>query len=1093
MRMKRFNTALVVLGVLAPVLPALPASGQLDSGPWPMFHRNPRHTGWCPYIGPTTPNLAWSYTTGGAVDTPPAVDADGTVYIGSQDSKIYALNSNGSLKWSCYLGDYVEVYSGPAVDREGVVYVSASRRLYVISPDGTLSWSYTADNNFIYSSPAIGDDNTIYVGCCNNKLFAFNPDGSLKWSYTTGGWVQSSPACGLDGMIYVGSQDKKLYALYSDGTLAWSYETGDMIVRSSPAVGPDGTIYIGSYDHKLYAIDHDGTLTWSYPAGYAVDSSPAIGADGTVYVGSVDDRLYAIDPNGSLKWDFNARGDVNTAPAVGGDGTVYFGDSYGKIYAVDDEGSLTWSYQTGFGILSSPAIGADGTVYVGSADARLYAFGPGAGPIITVTLTPDATTVERGGQLGYTVEVTNNTADAQTTEYWSDVYLWTGAPYKKNPVFGPKGGKLPGGYSKALHISHKVPNSAPLRTYTLCGRIGSHPYDIWGEDCFEFTVVEAGCEAKLQQNKPPILILINDEPGYFGRYTGEILRAEGISEFQITSVGSVTAGYLDTFDVVILNATPLESHQVAILEDYVSGGGRLIVFKPDIQLSRMLGITSAGTETCEGYILIDNTTGIGKGIVAETIQIHTCADNYSLNGATEIARLYSDATTPTSYPAITGNNYGKGRAIAFAYDFPKSIAYQRQGNPLWASQERDGIPVVRANDMFYSNEPEVPHWIDPDKTMIPQADEQDKLLVYTIDYVMRHTKPLPRIWYFPSLSKTVVVSRSGDTDWRRTGIYELLDGIETYGGRTTLYLLPYDIITNEESASFKARGHGVGLHVNAGCTPGPRTYEEMEEAYTTQTNAFISYHGFHPRTEINHCGEWVGWVQQARIEENLGFEMDFNYFAWAPTDGGYMTGASQPIKFVDEDGTIINVYQQSYQVEDNLIDWGMRTCKTLTELNIALINNSISQYYTPVVMHIHPVYYVPSNCKMKWANDTWAHAAFAYVNSIGIPIYSSDMWLDFTEMRYDSEIRDITWEDYQLSFVLDIPYGEYTLTVMLPSSFESRRLEEVTRDGEKYGYTLETIDEREYALITTSSGTYNFTATYTLPAIKVERSTTQRR
>ncbi len=42
------------------------------------------------------------------------------------------------------------------------------------------------------------------------------------------------------------------------------------------------------------------------------------------------------------------------------------------------------------------------------------------------------------------------------------------------------------------------------------------------------------CAAKLQQNEPPILVLINDEPGYFGRYTGEILKAEGISEILYT-------------------------------------------------------------------------------------------------------------------------------------------------------------------------------------------------------------------------------------------------------------------------------------------------------------------------------------------------------------------------------------------------------------------------------------------------------------------------------------------------------------------------------------------------------------------------------
>jgi parallel beta-helix repeat protein len=113
-----------------------------------------------------------------------------------------------------------------------------------------------------------------------------------------------------------------------------------------------------------------------------------------------------------------------------------------------------------------------------------------AGPGVTVILTPDATTVERGGTLGYTVEVTNATAEDQTFEYWSDVYLWTGDPYKKNPVFGPMTVTIRAGKTKSGHLSHKVPKSAPLRTYTLCGRIGWHPDDIWDEDCFQFTVVD---------------------------------------------------------------------------------------------------------------------------------------------------------------------------------------------------------------------------------------------------------------------------------------------------------------------------------------------------------------------------------------------------------------------------------------------------------------------------------------------------------------------------------------------------------------------------------------------------------------------------
>ena len=44
--------------------------------------------------------VIWSFTTAGGVQTGPALASDGTIYIASGDKKIYAVNSNGTLKWS---------------------------------------------------------------------------------------------------------------------------------------------------------------------------------------------------------------------------------------------------------------------------------------------------------------------------------------------------------------------------------------------------------------------------------------------------------------------------------------------------------------------------------------------------------------------------------------------------------------------------------------------------------------------------------------------------------------------------------------------------------------------------------------------------------------------------------------------------------------------------------------------------------------------------------------------------------------------------------------------------------------------------------
>jgi len=113
--------------------------------------------------------------------------------------------------------------NSPAIGSDGTIYVgSLDNNLYAINPDGTQKWTF-ATGDFVESTPAIGSDGTIYVG--SNDFFAFyaiNPDGSQKWrAFSTGEDVTSSPAIGSDGTIYVGSNDNNLYAIIgSSGGLA---------------------------------------------------------------------------------------------------------------------------------------------------------------------------------------------------------------------------------------------------------------------------------------------------------------------------------------------------------------------------------------------------------------------------------------------------------------------------------------------------------------------------------------------------------------------------------------------------------------------------------------------------------------------------------------------------------------------------------------------------------------------------------------------------------------------------------------------------------------------------------------------------------
>ncbi len=301
----------------------------------------------------------------------PAIGPDGTIYVGSSDSSLYAVNPDGTLKWRNRTGGRIR--SSPAVAADGTVYVgSDDKYLYAVSPNGALWWK-CATGGDVKSSPAISADGTVYFGSDDDCLYAVNPSGTLRWRYKTGDGVRSSPAVAADGTVYVGSNDHYLYALNPDSTLKWRFETGSKFDYASPAIGSDGTVYFGSGDEYVYALNPDGTMRWGYLTGGDIMFSPAIGADGIIYVGSMDNCLYALNPDSTLEWQYLAGNNVRASPAISSHGTVFFGSDDNSLYALNSDGTLKWQYQTGANIESSPTIGPDGTVYFTCYDGYLYA------------------------------------------------------------------------------------------------------------------------------------------------------------------------------------------------------------------------------------------------------------------------------------------------------------------------------------------------------------------------------------------------------------------------------------------------------------------------------------------------------------------------------------------------------------------------------------------------------------------------------------------------------------------------------------------------------------------------------------------------
>ena len=364
------------------------AQAQLANAPWPKFHADIRNTGVSNRVAMEWTKPRWGFATGGPVISSPAIKSDGVIFFTSQDGKLYAVNSDSTLRWQYDIGNTGS--SSPAISADGAVIVgSTNGYLYAFNLDGTLRWRYNLGSP-ANSSPSIGPDGAVYVCTDIGYIYSFTASGYRRWRYSAASGCKTSPAIGLDGNLYFGCEDGSVYSVKpSSGTYRWRKMTGAP-VRSSPAASLDGIVYIGSDDGYFYAFKcTTGDLQWKTNLGTAIRSSPALTPDGTLYVGTQDGSIVALSTTGGIEWRFMAGGAVASSPAVDIEGTIYFGCDDGRMYAVKPDGTLRWKCLIGSSISSSPAIGMDGATYVGCADGKLYGFGDDTSPPTTPVVTDD--------------------------------------------------------------------------------------------------------------------------------------------------------------------------------------------------------------------------------------------------------------------------------------------------------------------------------------------------------------------------------------------------------------------------------------------------------------------------------------------------------------------------------------------------------------------------------------------------------------------------------------------------------------------------------------------------------------------------------
>jgi len=174
----------------------------------------------------------------------------------------------------------------------------------------------------------------------------------------------------------------------------------------------------------------------------------------------------------------------------------------------------------------------------------------------------------------------------------------------------------------------------------------------------------------------PILLLVRSgQPeNIFGSYTGEMLKLEGINDFDLVDMDTTEDWLATEPSVVILTRCRLRLREQEQLLSYVKDGGRLIVFRPSCRLCESLGLTATFSATLDAYLLPDADHPVSRGLPHESIQCHWPTERYGLGslpgGAEVIAYDYEDVTTPTGYSSIVSFGLRGGQIALCFYDPP---------------------------------------------------------------------------------------------------------------------------------------------------------------------------------------------------------------------------------------------------------------------------------------------------------------------------------------------------------------------------------------------------------------------------------------
>ncbi len=328
---------------------------------------------------------------------------DGGFVAVAEKNAVTFLNPDGSIR-SSVQAVFENAKNAPLVGQDGSIYFTGTTTInitkvatvFALNPNGSLKWSFTKDTllpggitldeprGYVY---ALATDATIY-------LLNINTGSKIKdiKGYTDKpGLVTVAPFLDSNGMLYVQTSGVKPQLSGLKGNLValnpslfvdsrykytWRFITpkisGSLNYVSldySPVV-LNGTIFITSKkENKVFGVDAaDGQILFTINLPTSVELQPVKGPNDSLLV-TAGEYLFKLSPSGTILFQIRPimGSKITSVPAISKDGSALYLGIKKDLFALSaSNGTMLWKHSFEDEILDMPLVALSGDLIAGS-------------------------------------------------------------------------------------------------------------------------------------------------------------------------------------------------------------------------------------------------------------------------------------------------------------------------------------------------------------------------------------------------------------------------------------------------------------------------------------------------------------------------------------------------------------------------------------------------------------------------------------------------------------------------------------------------------------------------------------------------------